>query len=121
MANITMITLKNNPSTVATCPSAPILIKIPKIKRGSRGMIAFSIIRVMISLNSCNSSFVLSPSIAATPNPITNARTNAVVTPISGGISTLKKDVTVSSKVKLLPLVSSSAESSNGRDHLVVK
>ena len=76
---------------------------------------------IMIYLNSCKIALDLSPSIAATPSPMTNAKIREVVTLISGGISIANNEVIVSTKLKLLPPVSSLSESIIGKDQRVVK
>ncbi len=82
--------LTNVLSTGPTRPAMVISMNIPKIYSGSNGMITVMIVRVIMSRNSPNPRRRATDPQKAMPNPITKANIRAVITPNSGGISTVK-------------------------------
>ena len=68
------------------CPDCVMFKNIPNICHGSNGIITYFIDIEIISLNSLSMSFRLSPNILLIPNPNKNAKNNAVITDIKGGM-----------------------------------
>lgn len=84
-------TFQKTENTVATCPVYVILANIPTMCTGSNGIIMFSIAFVIIAWKSSAIFLRGLLLIAAIPKPNKNAKIRAVITFITGGISTLKK------------------------------
>ena len=83
IANTLMNTLRISP----TCPAWVMLVNTPKIWIGRSGIMITSITFVTIFWNSRAAFFKVSERVTAIPIPRTKLKINAVITPISGGIS----------------------------------
>ena len=75
---------------VAIWPDWVMFKKMPKICKGRRGIITFSMLSDMMFLNSFNMFFRLLPAILVMPSPNRKAINKAVITDISGGMPMLK-------------------------------
>ena len=78
MDKIPIILIKTE-SMVAIWPDWVMFKKMPKICKGSRGIITFSMQSEMMFLNSSSMLFRLLPVILVMPNPNKNAKNKAVI------------------------------------------
>ena len=94
---INTIIFRKMPRTCSTCPSAAIFKKIPYTNKGNNGMITPEMVLLITSLKPVRTFLRPSPlRMTVSPNPSTNAKTRADITPNRGGNSSVKYGKTFS-------------------------